>query len=125
MQFAVSARPKLAELHLFWTSLNDGTIRSQEPDGKEIVSSMQRAVIDGATVKWYETCYCNPPLKHERSTVYDKFFTDFMIESVSNPPKLEGEPFWDYMRESSNVENDGGPIAQAGLKFRYLPIRIL
>ena len=55
--------------------LRDGTIARQRPDGPEIVASMERAVVtaDGS-VEWSEVCYCDPPLLHERTTVYDRFF---------------------------------------------------
>ena len=123
MEYSVRARPRLVELRTFWKALNDNSIRSQEPDGREIVASMKRAVIDGYIVKWYETCYCYPPLNHERSTVYDQFFTDMMIESVTNPPKLEGERFWDYLREYWKLENGAEKTSHASPKFRYVPIR--
>ena len=77
-----------------WAILTDGTVDKQEPDGREVKASMERAVITGNTVEWYETCYCDPPLKHERSTIYDKFFTDMEINQVNKPPSLEGERFW-------------------------------
>ena len=72
MQYFVSARPILAEMARFWSLLNDGTINAQKPDGSEIVASMKRAVVKGDKVSWYETCFCSPPLQHERSTVYDR-----------------------------------------------------
>ena len=47
--------------------LTDGSIEKQKPDGKEIVASMQRAVIDDEDfVRWSEVCYCPTPLQHER-----------------------------------------------------------
>lgn len=83
----------------FWAILSDGTVAKQEPDGTEITSSMKRAVILADTVEWYETCYCNPPLKHERATIYDKFFTGMQIEPVNSAPTLKGQRFWKYLEE--------------------------
>ena len=93
MQYVVTARPIVAEMASFWSLLNDGTINAQKPDGAEIVASMKRAVIGGGKVSWYETCFCSPPLHHEKSTVYDRFFTDMKIEPGVGPA-IEGERFW-------------------------------
>lgn len=125
MQHAVEARPKLAKLPDLWRSLNNGAVSSQQPDGGEIVASMRCAVVKGDTVKWYETCRCNLLLKHEASTVHAQFFTHITIEPVSNPPKLVGDSFWDYLHEYSKLEHDGGAIANATREFRYVPIRTL
>lgn len=124
MQYVISARPRLADLPKLWELLNDSTISRQEPDGREIVASMKRAVFDGDTVQWNETCYCSPPLKHERSTVYDQFFTDMRIESPAKLPRLEGQRFWDYLRNTTSGHHSGiGVSTNSGI--RYVPIRIL
>ena len=125
MQYVVSARPRLVDLPKLWELLNDGTISRQEPDGKEIVASMRRAVFEGDTVQWNETCYCSPPLKHERLTVYDQFFTNMRIEPMTTPPRLEGRYFWDYLRDYSSNRQDLeiGPSTSSGI--RYVPIRAL
>ena len=125
MQYAVSARPRLVDLPKLWELLNDGTISGQEPDGREIVASMKRAVFDGDTVQWNETCYCSPPLKHERSTVYDQFFTDMRIESPAKSPRLEGQRFWDYLRNNTTSGHDSGIGESPNSGIRYVPIRAL
>jgi len=126
MQYVVTARPIVAEMASFWSLLNDGTINAQKPDGAEIVASMKRAVIGGGKVSWYETCYCNPPLLHERSTVYDRFFNDIEIEPQVGPVHLEGERFWDQLRAWNTGKNRGSlhvdGIANAA---KYVPVRIL
>ncbi len=96
MLYRVKPQPNWKQLPHFWTVLNDGTVSKQEPDGREICASMKRAVISGDKVEWYETCYCSPPLKHEKATIYDKFFTNMQIEPVSSAPELEGREFWNY-----------------------------
>jgi hypothetical protein len=75
----------------FWDLLNDGTIEAQKPDGREIVSSMRRAVMNGDRVEWHETCYCSPPLRHERTTVYDQYFADMEIGPLVStaPPEAK------------------------------------
>src|SRR6266567_1041108 len=80
-------------------ALNNGTIESQEPDGEEIVASMKRAIMTVKGVEWDETCYCTPPLRHERLTVYDQFFEDMKVEPLTSPLHLHGGRFWDYMRD--------------------------
>jgi hypothetical protein len=124
MQYIVKARPIVAEMARFWTLLNDGTIGSQQPDGAEIVASMKRAVMIGDRVEWYETCYCNPPLRHERSTVYDRFFTEMKIEPHVELAHLEGELFWDQLRAWSARKGGGHEESIAGVP-RFVPVRIL
>ena len=126
MQYVVTARPIVAEMASFWSLLNNGTINAQKPDGAEIVASMKRAVIGGGKVSWYETCYCNPPLLHERSTVYDRFFNDVEIEPHVGPVHLEGERFWDQLR-AWNTGKNGGSWQVDGIAnvAKYVPVRIL
>lgn len=82
----------------FLRKLTDGTIESQKPDGKEIVASMQRAVIDeDGVVRWSEACYCPTPLEHERETVYDQHFTDLETEEVERYVEIEGRPFMEFL----------------------------
>ncbi len=121
--YVVTARPRTRELGRFWELLNDGTIQNQDPDGREIVASMKRAVTKGEQVEWYETCYCSPPLRHERSTVYDRFFEGIQAEPIQTPIRLDGQSFWDYLRDSNGGETTR-TVSGAG-RARYVPIRIL
>lgn len=86
----------------FFEKLNNGTIESQKPDGLEIIASMKKAKItDDNTIEWYERCFCETPLKHERETVYDTYLYDFetiLVDEVSTD--IEGDSFWDYMEKS-------------------------
>jgi len=95
--YHVTAQPVLGEMARFWTVLNDGTVARQEPDGQEITSSMKRAVIANDIVEWYETCYCSPPLKHEKTTVYDRFFAGMKTRPVESVPQLKGQKFWHFL----------------------------
>jgi hypothetical protein len=124
LQYIVRARPILGEMARFWSLINDGTVAAQEPDGAEIVASMKRAVMNEGKVEWYETCYCSPPLRHERSTVYDQFFTDMEIEPKVEPVRLEGERFWDQLR-AWNTEKGSGHEDRIASVPRFVPIRIL
>jgi hypothetical protein len=82
----------------FLRKLTDGTVESQKPDGKEIVASMNRAVIDEeGVVRWSEVCYCPTPLLHERETVYDQHFTDIETEEVEDYVEFDGEPFMAHL----------------------------
>ncbi len=125
MRYRVMAQPRMGELASFWAALNDSTIERQEPDGKEIVASMKRAVMTGKTVEWDETCYCTPPLHHERSTVYEQFFEDMKIEPLTSPLHLQGGSFWDYMRDHASDSKGGSQEGSAVTLARYVPIRIL
>ncbi len=124
MLYVVRARPRMRELGKFWDLLNDGTIRSQNPDGREIVASMKRAVMKGEQVEWYETCYCNPPLSHERSTVYDGFFEAIHMEPIEAPVHLNGDSFWDYLRDSKTSQRATHEGSGAS-RTKYIPIRLL
>ena len=108
----------------FWELLNDGTIQRQEPDGREIIDSMKRAVINGDLVEWYETCYCSPPLRHERVTVYDRFFEAMQIEPIEAPVDLKGQSFWDHVRDSNASQRATSGVKIAG-RTTYVPLRIL
>jgi hypothetical protein len=113
----------VAEMARFWTLLYDGTIEAQEPDGREIVASMRRAVMNGGKVEWHETCYCSPPLRHERATVYDDFFNDMEIGPLVAPTPLEGESFWHYLKDwntGKGSDHGQGIVSVA----RYVPLRI-
>ena len=125
MLYNVKAKPKVTELQRFWTLLNDGTIRSQEPDGGEIVASMKRAMLTGGTVEWSETCYCNRPLDHERSTIYDQFFSDIEVQPQISPASLKGEQFWRYLQRTfgETPKTLRGETLSTGL--RHIPLRLL
>lgn len=125
MKYAVTAQPRKDKLSRFWALLNDGTIESQEPDGKEIVASMKRAVMIDGQAKWDETCYCNPPLRHERSTVYDQFFTDIEAKPVRSLAPLGGVRFWDHLQEAANKEASAGNEVLTASQIKYVPIRLL
>ena len=86
---------------------------------------MKRAVIRGNVVEWSETCYCNPPLRHERATIYDHFFDHMKIERSENPVKLEGEPFWDYLHDQSDKREEIGHAAGGNISLKHVPLRIL
>lgn len=82
-----------------YTLLTDGTVAAQKPDGREIITSMKEAVIDDeGRVMFTETCFCDTPLKHERETVYDKFFEDIQTEPVDEHEEYEGQFFFTYLK---------------------------
>jgi hypothetical protein len=124
MQYLIRARPR-SQLLLprFWALLNDGTIEKQEPDGREIIASMKRAVVRGDMVEWSETCYCTPALKHERETIYDRFFTEMEIEPIGEPTTIKGKPFWDYLQGQSRTDGEGDAKITITSPVRYVPIR--
>ena len=101
MLYKVHAKIHEPRMKALFTALMDGTIASQEPDGKEMQRAMQSAKMqEDGTIVWYETCHCATPLKHERETVYDRFFHDIETTLVTSvPDDIEGKSFWDYMEE--------------------------
>ena len=101
MHYNVKAKFNPSKAREFYQKLTDGTILSQEPDGKEIVFSMKRARIDeNGNVRWSEVCYCPTPLKHERETVYDHFFTKMETQKTKDYEEFQGQPFMDYLAEN-------------------------
>jgi len=95
-----SVRAKLvAEMsEAFYRQLTDGTIERQRPDGSEIVSSMDRArIADDGTVRWTETCFCPTPLKHERETVLDRYFSNIETEQIDTHISFGGESLMDHL----------------------------
>ncbi len=102
MFYKVRARLKEDTAVEFRRKLLDGTIQRQKPDGQEIVDSMRRAVVtDSGEVEWSEVCYCQKPLDHERTTVYDSHFDDLETEEVDGYQGHEGRPFMEYLDEQA------------------------
>ena len=98
MIYKVRAKYKEDIASEFFEKLSDGSISSQAPDGKEIVSSMKRAkIIEPGLIEWFEMCFCPSPLQHERSTVYDRYLSDISTEIVDDYGEVEGESFWSYL----------------------------
>ena len=100
MIYSVKARYIEKTMVDFYRKLTDGTILNQKPDGQEIVNSMKRARITAPNIiQWTETCYCSPPLKHERKTVYNHFLTDIETEIVHGYMEFEGESFMNFLKK--------------------------
>ena len=103
MLYKVRAKIIEENLSIFYEKLIDGTIYNQHPDGKEIVASMKRArLTKSGIVEWFETCFCPTPLKHERETQYDYYFSEINTELVEESGKMNGKSFWSYMEKLSN-----------------------
>jgi len=78
----------------FYQKLTDGSVLKQKPDGAEIVNSMNKAKIGGdGKIIWTELCYCPTPLRHERATFYDRYFSNFNTEIINEHKTFEGESF--------------------------------
>ncbi len=104
MIYKVSARFREGSAAEFLLKLQDGSIASQQPDGAEMVDSMNRAVVtESGEVEWSETCYCSPPLAHERRTVLDHYFSDLSTEAIGSYQDYAGLPFLDYLEELANT----------------------
>jgi len=96
--YAVSARLIRDRAGEFHARLTDGSIAAQRPDGAEIVAAMGRArVAPDGTVRWTETCYCATPLRHERATVLDRYFTGIETKVIDKPVTFDGAPLMDRL----------------------------
>ena len=103
MLYKVKAVAKRDRMSGFYTALTDGSVLNQEPDGAEIVASMQRAKITRlGVIEWFETCYCPTPLEHERSTIYDLYFEKLEARQVDGMDEIKGESFWSYLQQSAS-----------------------
>ena len=98
MIYKVQAKISQSKSKEFYKLLTGGSLEDQAPDGLEILASMERATVDSSgLVRWTEVCYCPTPLKHERATVYDKYFSDLQTEETESHEKFEGESFIKYI----------------------------
>ncbi len=101
MIYKVQARFNQSKSKEFYQLLTGGSLEDQVPDGPEILASMDRATMDSSgLVRWTELCYCSPPLKHERATVYDKYFSDLETEETESHERFEGESFINHISKS-------------------------
>ena len=98
MLYSVSAKLIADRAPEFYTRLTDGSIAAQRPDGAEIVAAMQRArVTPDGVARWTETCYCPTPLKHERATVLDRYFTAIETKVIPKAVTFDGAPLMDRL----------------------------
>lgn len=101
MVYRVKAKFNYDKAKEFYQKLLNGIIEKQQPDGAEIVSSMNRAIIDeNGDINWTELCFCPTPLQHERATVYDKYFTDMKTETILNNKIIAGRSFLEKLSTS-------------------------
>ena len=101
MIYKVSAKVNQNKAKELYQLLTGGSLEDQAPDGQEILASMDRATMDSSVlVRWTELCYCSPPLKHERKTVYDEYFSELQTEETTGHEKFEGESFIQHISKS-------------------------
>ena len=102
MIYKVKAKFNYDKAKEFHQKLTDGTIQKQRPDGPELVDSMNRATIDdNGYVNWTELCYCPSPLKHERATILDQYFTDMETEPIEDYKTFEGKSFMEELSQQA------------------------
>jgi len=102
MIYKVTAKFIKDKAEEFYQKLTDGSIQSQKPDGSEMVDAMHRATIEGSGLTmWSELCYCDSPLAHERSTIFDHYFTGIVTEPIDDYQEYAGDSFWDYLVDKS------------------------
>ena len=100
--YSVKARYIEGKMKVFYQKLTDGTIENQKPDGQEIVNSMKRArITEPNVIQWSEMCFCSPPLKHERETVYEQILENIETKVIDDHVEYEGELFMDFLAKQS------------------------
>ena len=88
--------------------LTDGSVARQQPDGPELVASMERAVVNAeGRVEWSEKCFCPSPLYHERATVLDQHFGDIITEPIEAHASYAGQPLMKYLRAIATRTSTG------------------
>ena len=98
MIYSVRAKLIDARATKFRRNLTDGTIAQQKPDGEEIVASMERArITDDGYVCWTEACYCRTPLKHERETQLDQYFSEIDTTHTDSHKVFDGIPLMAHL----------------------------
>lgn len=102
MLYSVHARLRPGTEAALLRRLTDGSVAAQRPDGREIVAAMERAVVTASgEVAWTETCYCSPPLRHERETVLDDHFAFTEIAPAGDGPPPAGTPLMAHLRRAA------------------------
>ncbi len=100
MIYSIKAKYNEEKMGEFYQKLTDGTIQNQKPDGQEIVNSMKRAKITSSKmIQWSEMCFCSPPLKHERETIYNHFLIDLETKIIDDYVEFDGESFFDFLEK--------------------------
>ena len=100
MIYRVTARFKPETAVELRRRLDDGSIAAQQPDGEEIVASLNRAVVMGPNVvQWSERCFCDMPLAHERATVFDRYFDGIDTELIEDYEQYAGEAFVEHLQK--------------------------
>ena len=100
MIYTVRAKLIDQQVTQFLHNLTEGTIAQQKPDGEEIVASMERACIsDDGYVCWTETCFCATPLKHERETQLDQYFSGIEITPTNVHKNFDGPGLMAHLAE--------------------------
>lgn len=74
-------RAKATDLAGLKARLDSGEIRGMRPFGGELHRVLLDARVDGDWITWEENCFCQPPLKQERS-VLDDHFRDLTTEAI-------------------------------------------
>ena len=98
--YSVKARYIEEKMKEFYQKLTNGTIQNQKPDGQEIINSMKRAKItEPNVIQWSEMCFCSPPLKHERETIYDHYLTNMETKIIDEYVEHSGELFMDFLEK--------------------------
>jgi hypothetical protein len=99
MIYRVTARFRTDTADELRRRLDDGSIAAQQPDGQEIVDSLQRAVMtDSGDVTWSEMCFCDSPLAHERATVLDQYFDAVTSEPIEDYEQDDGRSFMEHLQ---------------------------
>ena len=98
MIYSVRAKLIDEQAKKFLRDLTDGTIAQQQPDGEEIVASMERArITDDGYACWTEACYCPTPLKHERETQLDQYFSEIDTTHADGHKVFDGVPLMAHL----------------------------
>ena len=68
-------------------------------------ANLTKKLIKSGIVEWFENCGCSPPLKHERETQYDYYFSEIITKHVDKMARIKGKSFWSYMEKNNEILN--------------------
>jgi hypothetical protein len=100
MIYSVTAHFTDDRIRGLYQKLMDGSIYSQNPEGKALYYAIKRAkVMSPGLAKWTELCYCTSPLQQERETVLDQYFDQIETQEVDYYQVFKGIPLLEHLKQ--------------------------
>jgi len=105
MNYRIRARVLPGQERLLAERLEQRLLGRGEVFEQEINRALTAAVVAGDEVHWVETCYCDPPLKMER-TVLDTYFDLLSVARADDAPLPVGTPLPEFLTGNGTRNED-------------------